>query len=77
MVRSCWSMNFRSSAGTPSGPTAFTFVIAFIAVEISSSVHSISKALATGCCGNLFRDIGIKHVGFGVQQRAEELHLSL
>ena len=54
MVRSCWSPSFSSSAGSPSGPTAFSFAIAFIAVAISSSVGSIPRALATGCCGSLF-----------------------
>ena len=53
MVRSCWSPSFSSSAGSPSGPTAFSFAIAFIAVAISS-VGSIPRALATGCCGSLF-----------------------
>ena len=54
MVRSCWSPSFSSSAGTPSGPTTFSFAIAFTAVAISSSVGSIPRALATGCCGSLF-----------------------
>ena len=35
-------------------PSAFGFAIAFIAVEISSSVGSIPRALATDCCGSLF-----------------------
>ena len=42
------------SAGRPSGPTAFAFDIAFIAVAISSSVGSIPRALATGCCSSRF-----------------------
>ena len=54
MVRSSWSPSVRSSAGRPSGPTAFAFAIAFIAVAISSSVGSIPRALATGWCGSLF-----------------------
>ena len=40
--------------GRPSGPTAFAFAIAFIAVTTSSSVGSVPRALATGCCGSLF-----------------------
>ena len=54
MARSCCSPSFSSSAGSPSGPTAFSFAIAFIAVAISSSVGSIPRALAIGCCGSLF-----------------------
>ena len=54
MVLSCGSPSFSSSAGSPSDPTAFSFVIAYIAVAISSSVGSIPRALATGCCGSLF-----------------------
>ena len=30
MVRSCYSLNFSSSAGRPSGSTTFAFVIDFI-----------------------------------------------
>ena len=54
MVRSRWSPSFSSSAGSPSGPTAFSFAIAFIAVAVSSSVGSIPRALPTGCYGSLF-----------------------
>ena len=54
MVRSCWSPSFSGSAGSPSGPTAFSFAIASIAVAISSSMGSIPRALATGCCGSPF-----------------------
>ena len=45
---------FSSSAGRPSGPTAFAFIIAFIDVAISSSMGSIPRVLAAGCCGSLF-----------------------
>ena len=54
MIRSCLSPSFSSSAGMPSGPTAFASAIAFIALAISSSVGSIPRALATACCGSLF-----------------------
>ena len=54
MVRFCCSPSVSSSAGSPSGPTAFSFAIAFIAVAISSSMGSIPRALAIGCCGSLF-----------------------
>ena len=54
MVRSYLSPSFSSFVGRPSGPTAFAFVIAFIAVAIPFSVGSIPRALATGCCGSLF-----------------------
>ena len=33
MVRSCYSLNFSSSAGRPSGSTTFAFAIAFIQVD--------------------------------------------
>ena len=45
---------FQQFRGKPVRPTTFSFAIAFIAVAISSSVGSISRALATGCCGSLF-----------------------
>ena len=45
---------FQQFRGSPSSPTAFSFAIAVIAVAISSSVGSIPRALATGCCGSLF-----------------------
>ena len=45
---------FQQFRGKASGLTAFAFAIAFIAVAISSSVGSIPRALATGCCGSLF-----------------------
>ena len=48
------SPSFSSSAGRSSSPNTFAFAIAFIAVAISSSVGSIPRALATGCCGSLF-----------------------
>ena len=52
MVRSCWRFKFQ---GKYSGPTAFTFTIAFTAATIFFSVGSILCALATGCCGSFFR----------------------
>ena len=58
MVRPCRSPSFSSSAGRPSGPTAFAFAVTFIAVAISSSVGSIPRALTTGCCGSLFEMSG-------------------
>ena len=73
----CRSSGFSSSTVRPSGPTAFASAIAFIAVATSSSVGSVPRALATGCCSSLLWDVGNKHVRFRVQQRAEESHPSL
>ena len=63
MIRPCCKSEFQR----PSGPTAFAFSAAFVAVAISSSVGSIPRALPTGCCDSLF---GMS--GYSVQQRAEE-----
>ena len=65
MIRSCWSPSFNSSAGRLSGPAAFAFDIAFIAVAISS-VGSIPRALATGCCGSLFGMSGSSMSDLGI-----------
>ena len=77
MVRSCWSPSFSSSAGRPPGPTAFAFVIAFIAVKISSSEGSIPRALATGCCGSLFgmSESSMSDLAFS-SERKNRTHLS-
>ena len=77
MVRSCSSPSFSSSAGRPSRPTAFAFAIAFIAVAISSSVGSIPTALATGCCGSLFRMSISSMLDFAFSsERKNRTHLS-
>ena len=75
-VRSCRSPSFSSSTGRPSGPTVFALAIAFIAVAISSSVSSISRALTTGCCGV---SLGCPDLACWIprQQRAEEPYPSL
>ena len=48
MVRSCCSPSFSSSTGRPSGPTAFAFGIAFIAVAASSWSRGHSQRIAAG-----------------------------
>ena len=67
---------FSSPAGRPSGPIAFAFAIAFIAAAISSSVGSIPKARATGCCGSLFGMSGssMSDFAFG-SERKNRTHL--
>ena len=44
---------FQQFHGRPDGPTAFVYVIAFIAVASYSLVGSAPRALTTGCCGSL------------------------
>ena len=48
MVRSCWSPSFSSPTGRPSGPTAFAFAIAFIAVPASSDVSAAFEGTRDG-----------------------------
>ena len=68
MVRSFWGPSFSSSAGSPSGPTAFSFAIAF---------HRCGNVLLRGLdpegthdwlLRQPLRYVGIEHVGFRVQQ---------
>ena len=59
-----------SSTGRPSGSTAFVFPISFITVAITS-VGSIPRTLATGCCGRLFGMSGssISNLAFSIEQK--------
>ena len=77
MVRSCRSPSFSKSTGRPSGPTAFAFAVAFIAVAISSFVGSMLRALATGCCGSPFGLSGSSVSDFAFSsERKNRTHLS-
>ena len=77
LLKSEFQQWYNSSAGRLSGPTAFAFAIAFIAVAISSSVGSISRALATGCCGSLFGMSGssMSDLAFS-RERKNRTHIS-
>ena len=52
--------------GRPSDPTAFAFVIAFIATATSSSMDSVTRRLVIGLQGKSRFDVAIKLVGFRV-----------
>ena len=68
---------FNSSAGRPSGLTAFAVVITFIVGAISSSVASIPRARTTGCCGSLFGMSGSNMFDFAFSSvRKNRTHLS-
>ena len=77
MVRFGSSPSFSSccSTGRPSGPTFFAF--AFIAVATSSSVGSVARALATGCCSSLLVILGSSMSDFAFSSgRNNRTHLS-
>ena len=75
MVRFSWSPSFSSSAGRPSGPTAFAF-------SIESSGNFIlrwfyPKCLRDGPLKDFGDDCRVERLRFCVQQRAEVLHQAL
>ena len=68
---------FRSYTGRPPGHTASTFVLASIAVAISSSVGSIPRTLTTGCYGGLFSMPGSSMSDFAFSSEGKHrTHLS-